>query len=86
MATVSEARSASPLRALRHRNFRLYFIGQGVSILGTWIQHVALSWLFIASPAPPHFSASWRSSAKRRSSWSGRSRGPGSTGTIAGAC
>ena len=45
MATVSEARSASPLRALRHRNFRLYFIGQGVSILGTWIQHVALSWL-----------------------------------------
>ena len=33
------------LRALRHRNFRLYFAGQAMSILGTWIQQVALSWL-----------------------------------------
>lgn len=35
----------SGLRALAHRNFRLYFTGQAVSILGTWIQQVALSWL-----------------------------------------
>lgn len=35
----------SPWRALRHRNFRLYFAGQCVSLLGTWIQQVALSWL-----------------------------------------
>jgi MFS family permease len=35
----------SPFRALAHRNFRLYFAGQAVSILGTWIQQVALSWL-----------------------------------------
>jgi len=42
---MTDAHAASPLRALRHRNFRLYFLGQGVSILGTWIQHVALSWL-----------------------------------------
>ena len=34
-----------PFRALAHRNFRLYFAGQAVSILGTWIQQVALSWL-----------------------------------------
>ena len=32
-------------RALSHRNFRLYFIGQGVSILGSWLQQVALAWL-----------------------------------------
>ncbi|MCX7892518.1 MAG: MFS transporter [Burkholderiales bacterium] len=44
MAEASPPR-ASPLRALAHRNFRLYFAGQGVSILGTWIQTVALSWL-----------------------------------------
>ncbi|ENO89454.1 putative integral membrane efflux protein [Thauera linaloolentis 47Lol = DSM 12138] len=28
-----------------HRNFRYYFLGQVVSILGTWIQQVAMSWL-----------------------------------------
>lgn len=33
------------LRALRHRNFRLYFAGHSVSALGTWIQQVALAWL-----------------------------------------
>jgi MFS family permease len=33
------------VRALRHRNFRLYFLGQAVSVLGSWIQQVALSWL-----------------------------------------
>lgn len=35
----------SAVRALGHRNFRLYFAGQAVSILGTWVQQVALSWL-----------------------------------------
>ena len=33
------------VRALRHRNFRFYFAGQLVSILGNWIQQVALAWL-----------------------------------------
>jgi len=33
------------LRALGHRPFRLYFFGQGVSILGSWVQQVALAWL-----------------------------------------
>lgn len=33
------------IRALAHRNFRIYFAGQAVSILGSWIQQVALSWL-----------------------------------------
>ena len=33
------------LRALRHRDFRLFFIGQGVSQMGTWLQLIATSWL-----------------------------------------
>lgn len=33
------------MRALAHANFRLYFFGQAVSILGSWIQQVALAWL-----------------------------------------
>lgn len=33
------------LMALRYPNFRKYFFGQALSILGSWIQRVALSWL-----------------------------------------
>ncbi len=33
------------LRALRHRNFRLYFAGQSVSLVGTWLQQTAMGWL-----------------------------------------
>ncbi len=32
-------------RALRHRNYRLFFSGQGVSLIGTWITRIATSWL-----------------------------------------
>src|SRR3954447_19123376 len=32
-------------RALRHRNYRLFFYGQLVSLIGTWMQQTALSWL-----------------------------------------
>ena len=32
-------------RALRHRNYRLFFAGQGISLIGTWMQRVAMSWL-----------------------------------------
>ena len=32
-------------QALRHRNFRLYWIGQLVSLVGTWMQSVAQGWL-----------------------------------------
>ena len=32
------------VRAFRHRNFRLYFGGQCISLVGTWIQSVALGW------------------------------------------
>jgi len=33
------------LRALRYRNYRLFFFGQGVSFIGTWMQGIATSWL-----------------------------------------
>ena len=60
LLTVREEIAATPLappaappalqplaafRALRHRNFRLFFIGQLVSLIGTWMQTVAQSWL-----------------------------------------
>jgi len=32
-------------RALRHRNYRLFFFGQGISLIGTWLTRVAMSWL-----------------------------------------
>jgi MFS family permease len=35
----------SMLRSLEHRNYRLYFIGQGVSLVGTWMQSLAMQWL-----------------------------------------
>jgi MFS family permease len=31
--------------SLHSRNYRLYFIGQGISLIGTWMQSIALSWL-----------------------------------------
>src|SRR5947208_1194035 len=32
-------------RALQHRNFRLFFGGQSISLVGTWLTRVATSWL-----------------------------------------
>jgi MFS family permease len=31
--------------ALRHRNFKLFFAGQGISVIGTWMTRMATSWL-----------------------------------------
>src|SRR5574338_837262 len=44
-APGAASRWRSAWRALRHRNYRLYFWGQAVSLLGSWIQQVALGWL-----------------------------------------
>ena len=35
----------SIVRALRHRNYRLFFAGQSLSLVGTWITRIATSWL-----------------------------------------
>ena len=32
-------------RSFKYRNYRLYFIGQGLSLTGTWMQRMALPWL-----------------------------------------
>lgn len=34
--------------ALSHRNYRLYFFGQAISVTGTWMQSLALSWLVLS--------------------------------------
>src|ERR1044071_6845895 len=33
------------VRALQHRNYRLFFAGQSVSLVGTWVTRIATSWL-----------------------------------------
>src|SRR6478609_1554675 len=41
-------RSRAPLRlgrALRHRNYRLFFAGQGISLIGTWLTRFATVWM-----------------------------------------
>src|SRR5689334_19404560 len=44
--TTKSGISSSPfLRAFRHRNYRLFFGGQLISLTGTWMQSVAESWL-----------------------------------------
>jgi len=40
-----QSRVGQALRALRHRNFQLFFAGQLISLVGTWMQTVAQSWL-----------------------------------------
>ena len=50
MATVEEKQKGSAgishaWRALRHRNFRLFFSGQSISLIGTWMTRIATSWL-----------------------------------------
>src|SRR3974390_1139640 len=39
------ARLAVAFRSLRHRNFQLFFSGQLISLIGTWMQNVAQAWL-----------------------------------------
>ncbi len=39
-------RSINPFRTLgRHRNFRIFWVGQTISLIGTWMQQVAIGWL-----------------------------------------
>lgn len=33
------------LRALRYRNYRLFFFGQTLSVIGNWVQQIAMAWL-----------------------------------------
>src|SRR5436190_24039282 len=47
------------LGALAHRNFRLFFLGQGVWLSGTWMQAVALGWVVLEITDSP-FAVGWK--------------------------
>jgi MFS family permease len=49
----SQPRWATTLRALRHRNFQLFFSGQLISLTGTWMQSVAQAWLVYSMTKSP---------------------------------
>lgn len=40
-------------RALQYRNFRLFFVGQSISLVGTWMQSIAMSWLVYRMTGSP---------------------------------
>jgi MFS family permease len=45
--------NANALRALRHRNYRLFFGGQAISLVGSWMQSVAQAWLVLTLTDDP---------------------------------
>ena len=47
---LAQARAAS---AFWHRNYRLFFVGQAVSLIGTWVQQVAQGWLVLTLTGDP---------------------------------
>ncbi len=64
MTTLAFALRARTFRSLRrHRNYRIFFTGQLVSLAGTWMQNVALAWLVLelsGSPLAVGALAFWR--------------------------
>lgn len=52
----SRTRSLNPFRVLqRHRDFRLFWIGQTLSLIGTWMQSMAQGWLALELSDNPFF-------------------------------
>ncbi|WP_348264469.1 MFS transporter [Telmatobacter sp. DSM 110680] len=45
LAVTAQRDYSHAWRALRHRNFRLFFGGQSISLIGTWMTRIATSWL-----------------------------------------
>lgn len=45
VSTASQSRVPAMLRALRYRNFQLFFGGQLISLIGTWMDNIAEAWL-----------------------------------------
>jgi MFS family permease len=64
VTTLAVALRARTFRSLRrHRNYRIFFTGQVVSLAGTWMQNVALAWLVLelsGSPLAVGALAFWR--------------------------
>jgi MFS family permease len=51
--TAAAIRAFAGWRALQHRNYRLFFGGQLISLIGTWMQAVAQSWLVLQLAGDP---------------------------------
>jgi hypothetical protein len=51
--TIRAAGRFHGLRAIRHRNYRLFFCGQLISLIGTWMQQVAQAWLVLQLTGDP---------------------------------
>ena len=45
LARVSSSLASGPFAALGQRNFRIYWLGQAISLIGVWMQQMALSWV-----------------------------------------
>src|SRR5258706_407440 len=52
---MTEAARRYGLGALAHRNFRLFFIGQGICLVGTWMQNVGEGWLILTLTNSPFY-------------------------------
>lgn len=44
---VAPGRFNESLRAFQHRNYRLFYMGQSISLIGTWMQTIAQAWLVL---------------------------------------
>src|SRR5213078_1876225 len=45
-SSIKNSRTGSFIfRALSHKNYRLFFAGQSISLIGTWMTRIATSWL-----------------------------------------
>jgi MFS family permease len=54
VSTVAIALRGRTFRSLRrHRNYRLFFTGQLISVAGTWMQNIGLAWLVIQLSSSP---------------------------------
>jgi MFS family permease len=45
--TIAPSRWTESLRAFQHRNYRLFYAGQSISLSGTWMQTIAQAWLVL---------------------------------------
>ncbi|MBN1846239.1 MAG: MFS transporter [Sedimentisphaerales bacterium] len=59
MPAANGSRWANLARALRSRNYRLFFMGQGLSLIGTWMQRTALLWLISTRFPDERIAAFW---------------------------
>ena len=53
--------SRGPFAAMRHRNYRLFWIGQVLSLVGTWMQSVSEPWLVLRLRSVASLPTAWTS-------------------------